>query len=333
VNFYASDSPAVIAGESLAFFPVGNAVAVAKALGCSRSQAYKLKKDTEPAIVGHQRQAYIPKKRGRKSQPQLREARREMVRNLLTGQPELQQVAVAEFLPVPVHQSTIARDIKAIGWSRKRFQIIPFERNSHQNVLRRRQYAEMLTLVNDNRLIFIDETGHNLHLSTIYGYSAAGQPDIQMVNANRGKNLTAIVAISIGGMLHYKLVDGAANGVIFADFLGELQPLLPPQSVVIMDNVRFHHGNLVQQWAAANNHAIRVEYLPPYSPELNPIEEFFHMHKSSYRKINHPIARNRQVMRDRVVASLETLRNVDLSGIFQHMHEFLAMAYAGHPFV
>jgi transposase len=146
-------------------------------------------------------------------------------------------------------------------------------------------------------------------------------------------HLLGIVAISVHGILHYKLVDGAANGTIFREFLDELQPYLPHNVVIVMDNVRFHHCHLVQEWAADHQQAVRVEYLPPYSPELNPIEEFFHMEKVAYRKANKPIARTREVMRARVTAVYEQLRLRELSGLYRHMRQFLAVAYAGQPFL
>jgi transposase len=126
-------------------------------------------------------------------------------------------------------------------------------------------------------------------------------------------------------------VNGAANAVIFTEFLEELAPFLPQQAVIVMDNVRFHHGHQVQQWAMENHHAYRIEYLPPYSPELNPIEEFFHMEKTAYRKLNRPVARDRVLMRARMLVVLESLLNRDLSGLFRHMRANLAIAFAGQP--
>jgi transposase/arginine repressor len=307
--------------------------AVANALNCSLRKAQQMKKDTDPQMIGGQRQPYQPKKRGRTPQLHLIEARQQAVRNILTAEPDLHQTAVGERLLNPVKQCTISKDIKRLGWTRKSLQIVPFERNTPQNMQRRRQFAETINVINDHRLVYIDETGHNLHLSTTHGYAPAGQPAIRGIQANRGKNLTAIAAIHVGGLLYYKLVDGAANGHIFYDFLNELVHLLPQNAVLVMDNVRFHHGNLTQQWAAEHQHNVRIEYLPAYSPELNPIEEFFHMEKQAYRKLNHPVARTRQLMQNRVVLAMEEIRNRDLSGLFRHMREFLAVAYAGQPFV
>lgn len=178
--------------------------AVATALGCSIRKAHVIRKDTAPGMVGEVRKCYQPKKRGRKPHPEGKEIRQQMVRNILSGAPHLQQAAISEMLPVPVHVSTVSRDIHAIGYTRKELQTVPFERNKPENIQRRQQYAAILNQIGDQRLVFLDETGHNLHLSTTHGYSPAGQPAVHHLNANRGQNLTAIVAIGVGGMMHYK---------------------------------------------------------------------------------------------------------------------------------
>jgi len=84
---------------------------------------------------------------------------------------------------------------------------------------------------------------------------------------------------------------------------------------------------------AASHPTVANEYLPPYSPELNPIEEFFHLEKTAYRKKNRPIARDRAVMKERVQSVLETFRDKNLNVLYQHMRQNLAKAYAGQSFL
>jgi hypothetical protein len=179
---------------AVAMFNSGQSVtSVAAALGCSTRKAYDIRKKTAPRNVGDTRKAYEPLKRGRKLRPEERGNRQQMVRNMLSAHPHLQLSAVNEMLPSPVHISTICRDIKTIGFSRKALQIVPYERNTQENMIRRRQYAELISVFSDNQLVFIDETSHNLHLSSTHGYSPIDKPAVQLINANRGKNLTSIV--------------------------------------------------------------------------------------------------------------------------------------------
>ena len=123
------------------------------------------------------------------------------------------------------------------------------------------------------------------------------------------------------------MIDGAGSTTSFLEFLDELEPNL------VMDNVRFHHSRSVLQWVATNSSNVTIEYLPPYSPELNPIEEFFHMEKSAYKRANHPVAQDRQTMKARVTSVLENLKEIDLSGLYRDMRRYLAIAYAGQPFL
>jgi len=74
----------------------------------------------------------------------------------------------------------------------------------------------------------------------------------------------------------------ATNGEIFEDFIGELLQLCERGSVFIMDNASFHRSEKVRQLCA--DAGIQLVYLPPYSPDLNPIEEFFAQLKAYIRR-------------------------------------------------
>lgn len=308
--------------------------AVADVLKCSIRTAQNIKNKSFSTTVNSQPyQVYEQGQRGRKQDGARIQSRRQVIRNILTGEPDLLQTDIIDRLPERCSQSTVSRDIKDMKWSRKRLQIIPYERNSANNIQKRREYSQMIHHIDDNKLIFIDETGHNLHLTQRYGYAPAGEPAIRQINGNRGRNLTAIVAISMAGLVHYKLVEGAANATIFYEFLDELERHLPSNPVLIMDNVRFHHGQLVRRWINEHSQSVRVEYLPPYSPELNPIEEFFSMEKNTYRRINHPVARTTQILKQRVISVFESLRGKNLSPFFRHMRNYVAMGLSGQSFL
>ena len=97
-----------------------------------------------------------------------------------------------------------------------------------------------------------------------------------MIPANKGVNICLMAAISLNGIISYELSDGAYNGNKFINFISE--KLVSyfnnyPDYILIMDNCRFHHSVDVIRILTANN--INYKFLPPYSPQLNPIEEFF----------------------------------------------------------
>lgn len=132
--------------------------------------------------------------------------------------------------------------------------------------------------------IYIDEAGFNLAKGRRRGRNIIGQRATTDVPGQRGGNITMCAAISDNGVLTHIPLLGPYNTQHLLTFLDTLYRDIVPENergegqlnqyVVVWDNVRFHHSHLVTQWFAAQQRML-VEYLPPYSPFLNPIEEFF----------------------------------------------------------
>ncbi|KAK0153012.1 hypothetical protein N1851_005311 [Merluccius polli] len=135
--------------------------------------------------------------------------------------------------------------------------------------------------------IFIDEAGFNLAKTRRRGRNIIGHRAIIDVPGQRGGNITMCAAISNAhGVLHRHANLGPYNTAHMLTFLDRLHNILiPPERiddadhqrnryVVVWDNVSFHRAAPVQNWFA-DHPPFLVQYLPPYSPFLNPIEEFF----------------------------------------------------------
>lgn len=130
--------------------------------------------------------------------------------------------------------------------------------------------------------IYIDEVGFNLTKNRRRGRNVIGQRAIVNVPGQRGGNITMCAAITNNGVLHHHATLGPYNTAHIVTFLDAIYHILVPgqqnpnqqRFVVIWDNVSFHRAHLVQNWFVAHPHFL-VLYLPPYSPFLNPIEEFF----------------------------------------------------------
>ncbi|XP_016341057.1 uncharacterized protein LOC107688028 [Sinocyclocheilus anshuiensis] len=168
---------------------------------------------------------------------------------------------------------------------------VPFERNSQRNKEFRRAYVdgvlEMDAHAIPHEFIFIDEAGFNLAKTRRRGRNVIGHRAIIDVPGQRGGNITMCAAISsMHGVLHRHANLGPYNTAHILTFLDRLQNILiPPERmndadhqrnryVVVWDNVSFHRAAPVQNWFA-DHPTFLVQYLPPYSPFLNPIEEFF----------------------------------------------------------
>lgn len=110
-----------------------------------------------------------------------------------------------------------------------------------------------------------------------------GEEFIDRVPMNWGKNLTLYGAIRLAGWVTLNTAYAAANGDRFVEWLKEgLLPKLQAGDVLVMDNLSAHHDPRVE--SLCNAAKVRVVYLPPYSPDLNPIEPGWALQKQLVRK-------------------------------------------------
>ncbi|KAI2665826.1 Insertion element IS630 uncharacterized 39 kDa protein [Labeo rohita] len=161
---------------------------------------------------------------------------------------------------------------------------VPFERNSDRVKGLRAEYVRRILAMDGaaqpHEFIFIDEAGFDLSKTRRRGRNVIGQRAIVHVPGQRGGNITLCAAISLPGLLHHHAKLGPYNSQHILTFLDALHNIVvqnrpdQPRFVVIWDNVSFHRAALVQAWFT-NHNQFEVVYLPPYSPFLNPIEEFF----------------------------------------------------------
>ena len=118
---------------------------------------------------------------------------------------------------------------------------------------------------------FLDETGANTTMGRTHGYAPRGQRLTAAVPHGHYKAVTFVAALTAGGRVAPLAPDGPMTGPVFLAY-GEpvLLPELRPGTVVVMDNLPCHRVAGVR--AAVEAAGCRLDYLPPYSPDLNPIE-------------------------------------------------------------
>ncbi len=118
-----------------------------------------------------------------------------------------------------------------------------------------------------------------------YGYSIKGQRCYGQQNWGARGRTNVIGALLGHTLLTVSLFEGTINASTFESWVEQdLLPKLPPNSVVIMDNAAFHKKSTTQEMIALAGHTL--EFLPPYSPDLNPIEHKWAQAKSIRRKTN-----------------------------------------------
>lgn len=193
---------------------------------------------------------------------------------------------VANATSISLSQPSISRKLKKLSITRKRLTLVPEERNSPVNIEKRAIYASKIGRIMPEKYVFLDESGFNNHVRRRYGYSYVNQRAYAVVPGNRNTNKSLLCAIGIEGVISYEYRTGAYNGELLKTFIEtKLAPYFNqnPDHILIMDNVPFHKSRIITE--SLNQFRINREYLPPWSPMLNPIEEFFSMVKSKYRGI------------------------------------------------
>ncbi|XP_065892893.1 uncharacterized protein [Dysidea avara] len=172
---------------------------------------------------------------------------------------------------------TICRALHQLNFSRMKMRIAA----TQQDDLLRSYFTSEIAFYKANMFVFLDETGTDRRDAIRkYGYGWRGKPIVANKLLFRGQHLSTLALMSTAGLLDCMTVSGGVNGDVFYEFIHtKLLPHLNPfdgssaQSIVIMDNALIHSVNgiveMIQQVGAI------VMFLPPYSPDFNPIEEMF----------------------------------------------------------
>lgn len=149
---------------------------------------------------------------------------------------------------------------------------------------RRLRWKRYQDRIDPSRLVFIDETWTKTNMAPLRGWSRRGTRLIEKVPHGHWRTMTFLAALRCDGITAPCVFDGPINGVSFRAYVEQvLAPTLRPGDIVVMDNLGSHKS-------AAIRHAIRAAgarlfYLPPYSPDLNPIEQVFAKLKALMRKL------------------------------------------------
>lgn len=179
---------------------------------------------------------------------------------------------------------------------------------------KRESYWQEIKDIPVKNLIFLDESGATLQIFPRYGRAYGGARAKAHVPYQRGNHITIIGAISLTQVEAAMYGQWSANGDIFCEFLEQyLSPNLTPDKVVIMDNVSFHKTG--QAYEIINKTGAKTVYLPPYHPELNPIEEMWSKIKTILRQ---QAARTLSKFQNAIQLAFNAISISDLMGWFQH---------------
>ena len=160
----------------------------------------------------------------------------------------------------------------------------------------------------------MDESGVNLALTRRYARAPRGKRAVGSVPQNYGQNLTVLAALGRQGMRAALLVPGATDGDVFRTFLQKvLLPQLRPGDQVVLDNLGAH--KVVGVAEAIQAAGASLHYLPPYSPDLNPIEQAWSKIKARLRAVG---PRTHRKLQQALKEALRQVTAQDAQAWFRH---------------
>jgi transposase len=177
---------------------------------------------------------------------------------------------------------------------------------------RRVEYKAEIGLELLERLKFLDETGSNIAMTRLYGRAAPGEQVIDSAPQNYGENISMLACLSLTGISAPMTIDGAVDSLVFLAYVEQvLVPTLCEGDVVVMDNLSAHKAKGVRE--LIEGCGARLIYLPPYSPDLNPIEKCWSKIKTYLRAAK---ARTREALEKALKEALMLITDEDAEGWF-----------------
>lgn len=141
----------------------------------------------------------------------------------------------------------------------------------------------MIPAIDPRRFVFLDETFGNTAMTRLYGWGRTADRVRYGTPHGHGKSTTFVSALRHNGLFAPLVVDGALNGELFRRYVQQqLAPQLRPGEILVLDNLPTHKVAGVVD--AVEDRDARVLYLPPYSPDFNPIEQVFSKIKTELRR-------------------------------------------------
>ena len=289
----------------------GSMMKLAKRFSVSKNFVYELiKRVKQTGFV-------LPKPHGGGHPPSVQALGQTFLKQLVESQPdwtleELRDEYNEHF--EAVSRSTIDRNLTKLKLTRKKKTLFDPKKNTPENQQKLQDYQNTIALHSPSDLIYIDETGSVKNLTRSHARSPVNQRVHCPNPVARGTRISTVGALSIDGLKTAFCYKGTLNAYLFAFFVKEfLVPVLTPSNVVILDNATSHYDDDAIAMIEATGAG--VVFLPPYSPELNPIENIWSKVKSFIKKT---AISNTEELYQTIAEALDTITPLDAKNSFQH---------------
>ena len=236
----------------------------------------------------------------------------EALRELIRQQPDVTLEECRQRLSLSCSTMTISRALSKLGLPRKKKVPRAREQDSPEVQERRREFCEELAGVDPRRLVFVDECGANTAMTRTHGRAPAGQR-VYADAPGRWESITLTCGLRLSGAMPALAFPGAMNTELFEHYVADvLVPELSRGDVVIWDNLQPHKSEEAVEAVEATG--ARVVPLPPWSPDLTPIEEMVSKVKGSLRSA---AARTTEAVYAAFASALHDVTPEDIAGWFR----------------
>ena len=234
----------------------------------------------------HETGARGPRPQGGDNRSHRIEAYRDEILAAVEAKPDMTLVETTEFLRsdhgLRVAPSTVWRFLDRHALTVKK--TAHASEQERPDVARRRlAWAGARPDLDPNKLVFVDETGASTKMARLYGRSKRGTRCRAPIPHGHWKTTTFTAGLRLSGLTAPMVLDGPMNGAAFLAYVEQvLAPTLSPGDIVIMDNLPAHKPLAIKR--AIEKARAELRFLPPYSPDFNPIELAFAKFKAILRK-------------------------------------------------
>ncbi len=214
---------------------------------------------------------------------------------------------------VKVSSYTIGRGFKRIIYTRKKKSLRATERDRDDVRKKRTEHEEFVESEESDKFVFVDETGANTKMTRTHAWSPKNERAEDSAPANWGKNITLIGSMSKEGLGPCMSIEGSVNTAVFQAYVDQvLVPDLEPGKIVFLDNLSSHKGAGIEK--SIEDAGCKLVFLPPYSPDFNPIELVWSKFKSILRTLK---ARTTEALEEAISSLMDEIKPEEAEGYFR----------------
>jgi transposase len=236
----------------------------------------------------------------------------ERLRELVRQQPDATLEELRQRLGVACSTMAICRALDKLGLPLKKKVPRACEQDRPEVQKKRREFREEMAGIDPQRLVFVDECGANTAMTRTHGRAPVGQR-VYTDAPGHWESITLTCGLRLSGVTAALAFPGATNQAMFENYVEEvLVPELKPGDVVVWDNLTSHQTEEAAE--AVARAGARLVPLPPWSPDLTPIEEMISKVKGSMRSA---AARTKEAVYAAFVSALHDVTPEDIAGWFR----------------